>query len=51
VGFVLQNEAKIMQNGMLFASILHGIKKNSSEKGTLYYCNINMCLLECMGES
>jgi hypothetical protein len=35
--FVLQQEAKIMQSGLRFASILHGAKKkNLSEKGTSY---------------
>jgi hypothetical protein len=32
--FVLQTEAKIMRNGLRFASISHEVKKNSSEKGT-----------------
>jgi hypothetical protein len=32
--FVSQKEMKIMQNGLLFASISHGAKKNLSEKGT-----------------
>jgi hypothetical protein len=34
--FVSQKEAKIMQNGLRFASISHGAKKKFlSEKGTL----------------
>jgi hypothetical protein len=31
--FVSQKEAKIMQNGLRFASILHEANKNLSEKG------------------
>jgi hypothetical protein len=32
--FVSQKEAKIMRNGLRFASISHGAEKNLSEKGT-----------------
>jgi hypothetical protein len=32
--FVSQTEAKIMRNGLCFASISHEAKKNLSEKGT-----------------
>jgi hypothetical protein len=32
--FVSQTEAKIMRNGLRFASISHEAKKTSSEKGT-----------------
>jgi hypothetical protein len=32
--FVSQKEAKIMRNSLRFTSILHGAKKNLSEKGT-----------------
>jgi hypothetical protein len=34
--FVSQTEAKIMRNGLRFASISHEAKQNSSEKGTPY---------------
>jgi hypothetical protein len=41
--FVLQKEAKIMRNGLRFASISHGAKKNVAKKGhpTVVNCLIN----------
>jgi hypothetical protein len=35
--FVSQKEAKIMRNGLRFASISHGAKKNLRKKGTPCY--------------
>jgi hypothetical protein len=42
--FVSQKEAKIMQNGLHFASISHEAKKNLSEKGTPYLAAVTAAI-------
>jgi hypothetical protein len=42
--FVSQKEAKIMRNGLHFASISHEAKKNLSEKGTPYLAAVTAAI-------